>query len=463
MPLPAEHLAALTDIVGAAAVRDAADLAARDPGVDPRNFDAGIMIRPAGTAEVARVLAYCDAARIGVVPQGGRTGLAGGAESRAGEVIVSLDRLNRIDSLDPVSRTVVCGAGVTLATLAAAAAEHGLAPGIDFGGRDSATLGGMVSTNAGGSSAFRYGTMRDRVLGLEVVLADGTVLAELGRVRKRNEGLALGQLFIGAEGTLGVVTRVALGLVAADGATATALAAVADLAAAVALADLVQRATSVVPTAIELMSGSHAHATCRAAGAREFEHLTAAPFLVLIEVAAATAPAAEDGLVALAGSAAERGLVRDAIVAQNEAQRRAMWRIREDWAVDRERPGGLWYDVSVPLAALPAYVAGCAARLAAHDPALELVVIGHLADGNLHLTVNAERPITERYEEVAPLLTDALPALGGSFAAEHGVGLEKQATLARLADPSRLALMRRLKAALDPHGIMNPGKVIPRG
>jgi FAD/FMN-containing dehydrogenase len=460
MTLRAEHVAALTAIVGPAGVRTAADLAARDPGVDPRNFGAALMLRPATTAEVGRVLAYCNGARIGVVPQGGRTGLSGGAESRGDEVILSLDRFDRIEALDPVSRTAIAGAGVTLGSLAAAAAAHGLAPGIDLGARDSATVGGLVSTNAGGNDAFRYGTMRQRVLGLEAVLADGRVLTALGQVRKRNEGLAVEQLLIGAEGTLGIVTRVALALVAANGPVATALAAVGDAAAAAALADALLSSAALAPVAIELMSGSHARAACRASGACELESLAAAPYLVLLEATAPTAADAADALVALVGDAAERGLVTDAVVAQNEAQRRAMWRLREDWAIDRERPGALWYDVSVPLAAVPQYLDGCARRLAAHDPTLDLVVIGHLGDGNLHVTVNAARPISARYEEIAPLVTDGLAALGGSFSAEHGIGLEKKATLARLGSPVRLDLMRRIKSALDPNGILNPGKVL---
>ncbi len=461
MALPAEHVAALTGIVGPEAVRDRAELASRDPGIDPRNFGADLMLRPASTAEVSRVLAYCNATRIGVVPQGGRTGLSGGAESRAGEVIVALDRFDRIESLDAVSRTAVAGAGVTLAALAARAAEHGLSPGIDFGGRDSATLGGMVSTNAGGIAAFRYGTVREQVLGIEAVLADGSVLTELGQVRKRNEGLAIERLFIGAEGTLGVITRVALALAPAAGPAAAALVSVPTLAAAVGLADALQRAPALVPVALELMSGNHAATTCRALGPPEFAGIADAAYVVLVEAAAGTAAAAEAALVAALGAAADAGLATDAVVAQNETQRSAMWRIREDWAVDRLRPGGLWYDVSVPVAALPGYMARLRERLAAHDAALALYVVGHLADGNIHLTINGAAPITARYEEIASLVTEGLGALGGSFSAEHGIGLEKKATLARLAGPVKLDLMRRIKAALDPNGIMNPGKVVP--
>lgn len=460
MPLSTEHSGNLEAIVGPEAVRTAEDLARRDPGVNPRNFSAGLMIRPGTTDEVARVLAYCDSVPIGVVPQGGRTGLAGGAESHDGEIILALDRLSHIESLDPVSRSAVAGAGVTLSALAERAAVHGLAPGIDLGARDSATLGGLVSTNAGGNAAFRHGTMRERVLGLEIVLADGSVITELGQVRKRNEGLAVERLFIGAEGTLGVVTRVALGLVAGPGPPGTALIAVRDLTAAVSLCDLAQRHTGIDLQAIELMSGNHVAACCRAAGATTVAPLATAPYLVLIEVSSREATSAEAGLLSLLEQASEPGFVTDALLAQTLAQRATFWRIREDWAVDREHPGGLWYDVSVPVAALPGYVAGCRSRLSAHDPALELYVIGHLADGNVHLTVNSARPISDRYEEIAPLLTDPLPALGGSFSAEHGIGLEKRATLMRLGSPRRLSMMRRLKVLFDPNGIMNPGKVL---
>ena len=181
---------------------------------------------------------------------------------------------------------------------------------------------------------------------------------------------------------------------------------------------------------------------------------------MLVEVSAPQAAAAEAGLVALLERASERGFVADAMLAQNLAQRATFWRIREDWAVDREHPGGLWYDVSVPIVRLPLYLEGCRGRLAAHDSTLELFVIGHLADGNVHLTVNGTQPISERYEEIAPLLTDPLAALGGSFSAEHGIGLEKKPTLLRLGSARRLALMRHVKALFDPNGIMNPGKML---
>jgi len=461
MSLAAEQIEALTRIVGPAYVRNTRELASLDPGIDPHNYRADLLLQPASTAEVAALLAYCHAQRISIVPQGGRTGLSGGAATRAGEVALSLSRFDRIESFDALSRTAVVGAGVTLGALAARAALDGLSAGIDLGARDSATIGGMVSTNAGGVAAFRHGTMRERVLGLEAVLADGQVLAELGQVRKRNEGLAAERLLIGAEGTLGVITRIALALVPADGPVATALVAVGDLEAAATLCDRAQALTGATPTAIELMSGNHAAAVCRALALSDFASLASQPYLVLIELAAGDAGRAEAALIDLLGSAVESSIVLDAVVAQNEAQRHTMWRVREDWAIDRERPGGLWYDISVPLSVLPNYVAELRQRLAAHDASLELVLIGHLADGNLHVTVNAGTPITPRYEEIAPLVTEGLARVGGSFSAEHGIGLEKKATLARLGGAPKRALMRGLKALYDPHGILNPGKVIP--
>ena len=461
MTLTADQIDALTRIVGPSFVRSAQELASLDPGVDPHNYGADLLLQPASTAEVAAALAYCHAHRIPVVPQGGRTGLSGGATTRAGQIALSLSRFDRIESFDALSRAAVVGAGVTLGALAARAALDGLSPGIDLGARDSATIGGMVSTNAGGVAAFRHGTMRERVLGLEAVLADGRVLHELGQVRKRNEGLAAERLLIGAEGTLGVITRVALALVPADGPVATALVAVGDLEAAAGLCDRAQAVGAAFPTAVELMSGNHAAAACRALALADFAPLAAAPYLVLLELSAADGERAEAALVDLLGPAIEAGLVRDAVVAQNEAQRHTMWRVREDWAIDRERPGGLWYDISVPLSVLPGYVAALERRLAAHDPALGLALIGHLADGNLHVTVNAPVPITSRYEEIAPLVTEGLERVGGSFSAEHGIGLEKKATLARLGGAPKRALMRGLKSLYDPHGILNPGKVIP--
>jgi FAD/FMN-containing dehydrogenase len=457
---PPAFLVSLTAIVGTGGIRAGEALAALDPGVHPDNLRAGLMARPASPSEVARVLALCAAARVGVVPQGGRTGLAGGAVTRPGELIVSLDRLNRIERVDPAARTATVEAGVTLERLEATLAPHGLATGLDLGARGSATIGGMVATNAGGIDAFRYGTVRDRVLGLEVALANGALLEELSRVRKDNAGLPLRQLFIGSEGTLGVVTRVVLALVPAVGPRHAALVLVPHLDAAIAVMRAVEARPGITLVAAELMSGNHIALTARALGIAPVAGATPAAFGVLVAVTAAGGAPVGEALEAalVAGSAA--GLVVDALLPKNAAEERDLWRIREDWAVDRARPGGLWYDVSVPLDALAGYLAALEERIRRHDAALEVYVVGHLADGNVHVTVNAARPITERYAELAPLVYEGLRALGGSFSAEHGIGLEKRASLEQWAGPAGIALMRSVKAVFDPQGILNPGKVL---
>jgi FAD/FMN-containing dehydrogenase len=409
---------------------------------------------------VSAILSLCNAARVSVVPHGGRTGLAGGAVTRPGQVILSLDRMNRIESVNPVARTAVVEAGVTLERLEDALATHGLAAGIDLGARGSATIGGMVSTNAGGIDAFRYGTMRERVLGLEVVLADGRVVEELRRVRKDNAGLPLRQLFIGSEGTLGVVTRVALAVVPAAGPCNTVLVLLPDLDAGIAILRAVAAAPDIELVAAELMSGNHLVLTARALGVPQIAAAEPAAFAILVAVTGVGHGSAEAALEALLVEASAAGRVVDAVLPKNAAEERDLWRIREDWAVDRARPGGLWYDVSVPLDELPNYLSRLDARIRRHDPALDVYVVGHLADGNVHVTVNAETPITARYAEIAPLVYEDLQAIGGSFSAEHGIGLEKIAALESWVGPDGVALMRAVKAVFDPLTILNPGKVL---
>jgi FAD/FMN-containing dehydrogenase len=457
--------AALVNILGAAGVRERAAIEVLDPGMHGANLGATLMARPASTEEAARVLALCARTGVGVVPQGGRTGLSGGAESRPGELILALDRMDRIEHLEPLARTATVQAGVTLARLEAALAPHGLSAGIDLGARDSATIGGMVATNAGGIEAFRHGPMRSRVLGLEAALASGEVLRELSRIRKDNAGLALRQLFIGSEGTLGVITRVVLDLVPQGGARRTALALFGDLEAAIGVMRSLERdATRLAAdlVAAELMSGNHLALSARALGIGPLAALAPAAYAVLFAVSAHEDAVAAALLERGLERAIEAGQVIDAVLPKNASEERDLWRVREDWAVDRAHPGGLWYDVSVPIDRLAAYLAGVASRLARHDAALAMFIVGHLADGNVHFTINAARPIPERYAEVAPLIYEGLKELGGSFSAEHGIGLEKRASLERWSGAPRLALMRAVKTVFDPAGIMNPGKMLSR-
>jgi len=459
---PPEFLDALTAILGRRALRIGEEVALLDPGTNPGNLRAGLMARPADAAEAARVLALCAAAGVGVVPQGGRTGLAGGACTRPGELILSLDRMDRVESVDASSRSATVQAGVTLARLEEALAPLGLTVGVDLGARGSATLGGMVATNAGGIEAFRYGTMRERVLGLEVALCSGEILTELSRVRKDNAGLPLRQLFIGSEGTLGVITRVVLSLVPDGGARHTALALLPSLDAAIAVMRSVESTPGVSLAAAELMSGNHFALTARSLGIAQLSSVTPA-FGLLLVVTGDQAGAVQDALESELARAGEAGLLLDCVLPKNAAEERDLWRVREDWAVDRVHPGGLWYDVSVPIDRLAQYLIDLDRRLARHDAGLTRYLVGHLADGNVHLTINAAVPITERYAEVASIVYAGLKELGGSFSAEHGIGLEKRASLERWAGEGGMRLMRTVKALFDPTWVLNPGKVITRG
>jgi len=446
--------------VGKDGLRQGEAVTLRDPGTDHDNLKSGLMVLLRSTEEVSRVVAACNEVGIAIVPQGGRTGLAGACRTRPGEVILALDRMNAIEDMDVPGRTVVVQAGCTLGRLAEACAESGLSPGIDLGARGSCTIGGLVSTNAGGMEAFRFGTMRQRVLGLEGVFADGTIVTDLSRVKKANTGYDVKQLLIGSEGTLGVVTRASLELVPAPGPTALALVACAGTSTAVTLLHRLQSIPGVRLWRAELMWRNHFEVTARDLKLDRLLELAATPLYVLYEVAAPTQHDADIALEGALSLALEEGLIADALLASSERERRDFWRVREEWSVDRVYPGGLWFDVSAPISRLSEYAEALVGRVKARDPELDIYFIGHLADGNLHVTVNSKRPIKDRYEEIAPLVYDGLEAMGGAFSAEHGIGLEKRDALAKIGPAGKLVVMRRLKMALDPKNIMNPGKVM---
>lgn len=458
--IPSSVLERVAGIVGAGNLKRGEQLAAIDPGFDRKSLDAGVAVLPGSVAEVAAILELAQDERLPIVTHGGRTGLAHAGTSRAGELILMTNRLAAIRLLDAAGGLAVTEAGVTLQTLNDAAARHGLSAGIDLGARGSCTIGGMIATNAGGMEAFRYGTMRQRVLGLEAVLPGGRIMSDLTRVTKANAGYDVKQLFIGSEGTLGVVTAAVIKLEPTHAERATALAGALDATTAVALFRRLQRLSGATLTHAELMWRRHVEVNAREMGREALSAFSQGLVYVMIEVGGDSEVACLTALETALGEAVEAGEIDNAILAKSEEERRDIWHLREFWGVDRVYPGGLWFDISVPLSGLAAYAEALEARLAQHDPALRLYMIGHLGDGNLHVTVNADRPILERYGEVSALVYQGLAEAGGSFSAEHGIGLEKKSALAKLADPGKLALMRLIKSALDPHGIMNPGKVV---
>jgi FAD/FMN-containing dehydrogenase len=428
--------------------------------------------RPGDTAEVAEVLRIAARHGVPVVPVSGLTGLVGGAYTDGG-LMLSVERLNRIRDIRPDARIAIVEAGVVLDRLHEAAEAAGLYFPLWFGARGSAMIGGVLSTNAGGSNVLRYGSTRALCLGLEVVLADGRVLNLMSELHKDNSGYDLKQMFIGAEGTLGVITAAVMKLVPRPRAYATATLAVRSLPDALALLNQLREATGGLVEAFELMPATYMR---RLSEARPDVALpfggTRHDINILVEIAATaprdTAPDVngdvpltmllQDTLAALM----ETGAILDAEIAQNEAQRRAMWQRRELAAeITVARQPTIDTDICLPLDHVASFLDRIHARLPALDPKAETLHIAHLGDGNIHFTVYPSRDDQALSDAVIEAVEDEVQALGGSFSAEHGVGLSKLSSMTRRKDPVALEVMRAVKRALDPDNRMNPGKVIP--
>ena len=455
--------AALEAALPDGAVLSGADVTGRDPGWHPDNLRAGLLVRPANADDVAAALRIVAQHGATVVPQGGRTGLAGGAISAPGQVILSTERMTRIRHIDPDTRVAVVEAGATLAAVQAAAAAHGLEPGIDIAARGSATIGGMISTNAGGMTAHRHGVMRHRVLALEAVLPDGRVLSDLAPVIKAAIGPDPRHLLVGAEGTLGIVTAAALRLEPVAPAQATALLALVDLDSVPAALAAVLRPASGHLHAAELMTPRHLAFMQAAHGHSLGPVGQAGGAYLLVSLAGPDASALQAALEEVAAALFERGTVVDALIATSGTQADRLWALREDTgAISREFGGAAGFDVSVPVSALAAYVRAMEAALSAVEPGLGAFVFGHVADGNLHIVLDRPEPFPDALRSrVEAAIYGPLAALGGVFSAEHGVGSKRIGHLLERADPVRLAVMREIKALLDPGGVCNPGKVLP--
>ncbi|MDP4032794.1 MAG: FAD-binding oxidoreductase, partial [Pseudorhodobacter sp.] len=426
--------------------------------------------RPANTAEVAACLRLALAHKTPVIPVGGHTGLVGGTMTNGG-LMLSLERLNRIREIRPASRIAIVEAGVVLAALHDAAAEQGLYFPLWFGARGSAMIGGVLSTNAGGSNVLRYGSTRALCLGLEVVLADGQVLNLMSELHKDNAGYDLKNLFIGAEGTLGVITAAVLKLVPAPRAHATATLALRSLPDALRLLNRLQAETGGAVEAFEFMPASYMRRLTEARPDITLPFATIPEATILIEIGA-TAPRdatpLPDGSLPIVTLLQETlapmlqdGALLDAVVAQSEAQRRVMWQRRELAAeVTFARKPHIETDIALPLDRVVSFYEQIHARLPAIDAQAETLSVAHLGDGNIHFTVFPSQDTAALHDAVVSAVEDVVQALSGSFSAEHGVGLSKLPSMARRKDPVALAVMRALKTALDPENLMNPGKVL---
>ena len=427
------------------------------------------VVAPADTAAVSRVLAFCNERRVGVVPQGGNTSYCGGAtpDGSGSQVLLSVARLNRIRGIDTANYTLTAEAGCILAKLQAAAAEADRYLPLSLGSEGSCMLGGNLSTNAGGLNVIRYGMARELVLGLEVVLADGRVLETLTGLRKDNTGYDIKSLFLGAEGTLGVITAACLRLFPALRSFATAFVAVRDPAAAVSLLGALRDASGDRVSSFELIPRIGVELTTRHIPGVTDPLAAPSAWYVLCELSTSrTDEPLEAVLEQVLAKAHEQGWVQDAGIAQNLREREAFWRLRESIPEAQRKDGAsLKHDISVSVSQVPRFIEVAGGWVAQNVPQGMLVAYGHLGDGNLHFNVN-QRAGTQANElqaieqQVRRAIHDLVRDFGGSFSAEHGIGQLKVEELRRYAQPAELAAMHRIKQALDPHGILNPGKVL---
>ncbi|MDP1900838.1 MAG: FAD-binding oxidoreductase [Rubrivivax sp.] len=463
-------LEALRAAVGPAQVLSEGDLSAWE--LDWRRRWRGralAVVRPASTAEVAAVVRACAAHGASIVPQGGNTGLVGGGvpDASGTQVLLSLQRMNRIRDVDEANLTLTAEAGCLLQTVQQAAAERGLLFPLSLAAEGSCTLGGNLASNAGGTQVLRWGNARELCLGLEVVTAAGEVWEGLSGLRKDNTGYDLRDLFIGSEGTLGIITAATVKLAPQPAATTTALAACATLADGVALLKLARARLGAGLTGFEVMNRFALDLVARHFPALP-RPLPAAPWTVLLEQSDTEGEApARERFEALLGAALEAGTVADAVVAGSLAQSSALWQLRESVPLAQAEEGlNIKHDISLPVSSIPDFVQHTDAALRSLIPGVRLVNFGHLGDGNLHYNVQApeggdpERFLVEMEHPVNTLVFDAVMARGGSFSAEHGIGELKRDELAARKSPVALALMRSIKAALDPQGRLNPGRVL---
>jgi FAD/FMN-containing dehydrogenase len=420
-----------------------------------------LLVLPRTVDEVAAVVGVCFETGTPIVPQGGNTGLVAGQVPQ-GEILLSLERMKAVREVAPLDDVVVAEAGVTLAELRAAASAADRFFPLSLASEGSCTVGGLISTNAGGTAVLRYGTMRDLVLGIEAVLPNGEVLGGLKRLRKDNTGYDLKQLLIGAEGTLGVVTAASLKLFPKAVSRAVAIAGLSTPQDAIALLERAKYESGGAVEAFELMSRqSVAFALKNIPGVRE-PLQDAWPWYVLVETASGEEGAAERAIERLLAGALEDGLIGDAALAQSEGQAKALWRLREDLSAAQKPEGVNWkHDISVPASRIPEFLARADAALLARWPGARIAAFGHVGDGNLHYNIaqpaGGDGAAFDRDRDAgAEVVHDIVAALGGSISAEHGLGAMKTAEAMRYKSPVEVEAMRALRRALDPKRIMNP-------
>jgi len=466
-PLSPELIARFRKIVGDKyAVTDATDIA---PYLtEERDLFHGrspLVLRPGSTAEVSAICRLASEYRIAMVPQGGNTGLVGGQTPYHGEVVISMRRMDKLRDIDPASNTMTCEAGVVLRVAQQRASEVDRLFPLSLGAEGSCTIGGNLSTNAGGTMALAYGVAREMALGLEVVLADGRILNGLSKLKKDNTGYDLRNLFIGAEGTLGIITAATLKLFPKPRGVETAFVGLSSPAAALKLLSISQNEAAGTLTSFELLSDIAVDFSVRHGIDIRHPLTSKHPWYVLMELSSPRddARATLESILALS---LDSGIVDDAVIAASLSQRSAFWKLRDEMSAAQKPEGGsIKQDISIPIAAVPDFIEQANAAVVKLIPGARPVSFGHLGDGNIHY--NVSQPVgsntadfLDRWHEVNAIVFDIVSRLGGSISAEHGIGVLKRDALPVVKDKVAIELMRSIKASLDPHGIMNPGKVL---
>ena len=438
--------------------------------VEPRKLYKGqalALVRPGSTKEVADVAAFCNQARVAIVPQGGNTGLVGGQipDQSGDAIILSTQRLRAIREVDNDSNVMICESGVTLGEAQAAAlAADRLFP-LSLASEGTCTIGGNISTNAGGLNVIAYGNTRDLVTGVEAVLADGRIVRALSKLRKDNTGYDVKSLFVGAEGTLGIITAASLRLFPNPRAQATAFVGLKSPDDALKLLRIARESLGAAITSFELVSRNAYDIGIRHGGARA-PLRGAHDWYVLIEASSQAASGLDDAFAGALETALEQGVIDDASIAASLEQRADFWQLRECLSDAQSKEGGsIKHDVSVAVGLVPTLIREATLAVEAFEPGARVVAFGHLGDGNIHFNVSqpigADRQaFLDRWDAMNEIVHGIVARLGGSYSAEHGVGQLKRGLLAKWKDPASLAMMRQIKAALDPNGVMNPGKVL---
>ncbi|MFA5678379.1 MAG: FAD-binding oxidoreductase [Pseudomonas sp.] len=451
-------LSQLRSIVDEAGLLLGEDVHSRHPGVFMSRIEAQALIRPTTTEQVSAILALCNEYGQPVVVQGGMSGWVRATQTRPGDLALSLERMNRIESVDTANRTAVVQAGVVLETLQDQLEPHGLIFALDLGGRGSCQLGGNAATNAGGVRVIRYGMMREQVLGLEVVLADGRVVSSLNQMIKNNTGYDLKQLFIGSEGTLGVITRLVLRLREQPSSSNTALVCASSFDQIARLLRHMDGALGGQLSAFELLDNNF-YRVNTAPGRHQPPLPTDKPYYALIESLGSDQQHDAEMFSRALEQGIELGMIEDAVIAQSERDKQGIWDIREDLEhIVRDFQPFYAFDVSLPVGDMEQYMRLATERLHSRWPEGAIAFLGHVGDGNLHIAIGAGS--AEEREEVEACVYEPLAQFGGSVSAEHGIGLEKKRWFPISRNPVERLVMQQFKALLDPNGILNPGKVL---